>query len=500
MEIRLPGGLWIYDESKPLGQPGGFGAVFAGHSDKHGPIAVKKLHLGAGDAAHREMEVAADLAGKDFEHVMSVFDAGEDAEGGGYFVVMLRAEKSLQDELDSGKTFEGVEAVQVLLGIATGLGEVPHIVHRDLKPGNVLLHEGSWKIADFGIARFVEESTSLRTLKDCLSAPYAAPEQWRFERASSATDIYALGCIGYALLTGRPPFNGPDYRKQHLEERPPALAEQEPTLQSLLTMMLRKVPEARPQRARVVHLLQRTDKLKDSSNSVALGELAKAGARVAKQEAERERQASVAAAELEARERLAKEGITILKEIEERLVERVLAVAPPADTWEATSSRFLDNREVGLGQGTLTLGFSDEVLGAALFEPANWDVVTCGVIMVTQSQPEYQWSSSLWFGKLAEDGDYRWHEVSYFNLGTNIFESLGTNFEPYALSGLDERRHAVLAASPAVHTHQIAWGPVAIDGEDADAFIKRWSFLLAKGSQGQLEHPSHLPLRPDFFG
>lgn len=49
------------------------------------------------------------------------------------------------------------------------LSELPDIVHRDLKPQNVLFHSGRWKVADFGIARFVEETTSVRTLKDCLS-------------------------------------------------------------------------------------------------------------------------------------------------------------------------------------------------------------------------------------------------------------------------------------------------------------------------------------------
>ena len=120
MEIRLLEGLWVYDEGEPLGKPGGFGAVFVGYSEKHGPIAVKKLHLDVGEAAHREMEVAGDLAGTDFQHVMSVLDAGEDAEGDGYFVVMPKADKSLQDELDSGKTFDDVEVAQVLLAIATG--------------------------------------------------------------------------------------------------------------------------------------------------------------------------------------------------------------------------------------------------------------------------------------------------------------------------------------------------------------------------------------------
>ena len=63
----------------------------------------------------------------------------------------------------------------VLLEMVQGLSEVGEIVHRNLKPDNILYHEGLWKIADFGIARFVEEATASNTLKDCLSPFYAAP-------------------------------------------------------------------------------------------------------------------------------------------------------------------------------------------------------------------------------------------------------------------------------------------------------------------------------------
>jgi serine/threonine-protein kinase len=58
-----------------------------------------------------------------------------------------------------------VQTAHVLLQIASGLSEVEDIVHRDLKPANILRHEGVWKIADFGIAKFVEETTSVETLK-----------------------------------------------------------------------------------------------------------------------------------------------------------------------------------------------------------------------------------------------------------------------------------------------------------------------------------------------
>lgn len=85
----------------------------------------------------------------------------------------------------------------------------------------MLLHDGKWKIADFGIARFVEDATSAHTVREFLSPQYAAPEQWIGERATQATDVYALCCVAYTLLTGEPPFPGPDYQRQHTSESPP---------------------------------------------------------------------------------------------------------------------------------------------------------------------------------------------------------------------------------------------------------------------------------------
>src|SRR5437660_81698 len=98
-KIRLPNGLWSYDPKKPLGAPGGFGAVFRGQDSKGNPVAVKRLHIDAAQAAHRELTIARDLAGRQLHHVIPVLDAGQDSESEAYFVVMPVAEQSLQDRL-----------------------------------------------------------------------------------------------------------------------------------------------------------------------------------------------------------------------------------------------------------------------------------------------------------------------------------------------------------------------------------------------------------------
>ena len=215
-EIKLSKGVWEYDETKPLGRPGGFGQVFRGCSKDFPEVAIKRLHLAASSVAHRELEIAESLIGRLSDHVIRFLDVGEDADSGSYFIVMAKAEYSLEDEIDRAVKFDAPAAAAILLQAAVGLQEAGDVVHRDLKPGNLLFHDGKWKVADFGIARFVEEVTASNTLKRYLSEDCAAPEQWRFERATSATDIYALGCIGYWLLNGTPPFvTNPQAEHQH---------------------------------------------------------------------------------------------------------------------------------------------------------------------------------------------------------------------------------------------------------------------------------------------
>lgn len=113
--VKLPNGTWSYDPESPLGPSGGFGAVFAGSDSEGHPVAVKRLHVEAEQAAHRELAIAEALAGKVLTHVMPILDAGQDAESSAYYVVMPVATRSLQDRLrDEGPVAES-EAAEIML-------------------------------------------------------------------------------------------------------------------------------------------------------------------------------------------------------------------------------------------------------------------------------------------------------------------------------------------------------------------------------------------------
>ncbi|MGW1639073.1 WD40 repeat domain-containing serine/threonine protein kinase [Streptomyces lavendulae] len=131
------------------------------------------------------------------------------------------------------------------------------VVHRDLKPANLfLLTDGRLKICDFGIARTADSTGGLTVTGRVFGTPsYMAPEQWRGEHVEASCDLYALGCVLFALLTGGPPFPGAEQAvwvlmRRHLEETPPALGDVRAgvpaALAELVASLLAKDPADRP--------------------------------------------------------------------------------------------------------------------------------------------------------------------------------------------------------------------------------------------------------------
>lgn len=481
--IRLERGVWQYDPSQLLGPPGGFGAVFAGTTEDHSPVAVKKLKMDANEAAHREMKIAEELIDGRYSNIIPVFDCGLDADSDSYFVVMAKADYSLQEHIVKNGPLTEEEAVKTILSIASGLVEGSAFIHRDLKPGNILWHDNDWKIADYGIAKFYEYSTSLRTLKNYLTPQYAAPEQWNYETATHATDIYALGCISHTLLTGNPPFLGgnDEIKKDHLQKDPPVVGlHVSSKLQACISMMLRKHPGTRIKLDRLIKLLNSILENNKQDSGPNLVNLEKTGQQIAEQLASQEAQSLALEAEKRDRTQLAEGAHAILRKIVTELFEYIETAAPTArmDTYHS----------IQLGQARLAFGLMDHivVLPKDKFTNSHWNVITSARISVKQENPFYNPGFNLWYMDQTGDDNYRWYEVGYM-----MMRSASPGTEPFYINQLAD---ADYAAARIAHTCQIAWGPICIDDEDAKHFISRWIDIFDRAASGTLQPPTRLPL------
>ncbi len=471
--IKLHKDAWEYDPSVPLGPPGGFGTVYLGKKATGEEVAVKKLHISAGAAGNRELVISEDLSTKALKYVIPFFDYGIDADTNDYFIVMAKATKSLQDEIKTGAMSEQ-KSIGILTEIARGLKEVGAIIHRDLKPGNVLLHDNIWKLADFGIARFVEKTTSLNTLKDCLSPQYAAPEQWRLERASKATDIYAFGCISFALVTGQPPFPSGDFRQRHLTEEP-ARPPVSPKMQQLISLSLRKNPHARPTIDSVLKQLEGI-----AATETVHGAIAAAGAVVASNEARKDAELSLRQTEENARRELATDAMKSLDFIFDQMFESIQRDAPVAIRES--------NNAIKLGSGILSVRHSFRYLPKDAFSVSKKNVI-CGAIIFVRQDATYKGrSANLWFMEVSP-GVFRWIEISYFSLAA----SSSQEYYPYGVRNELEIQDADYAQSHVSHSVQVATSARPIDAEDSDDFIHRWLCRLAAASTNSLQQPNTLP-------
>lgn len=490
--VSLTKADWEYDPESPLGSPGGFGTVYRGLSSNGEPVALKRLHVSAKDSAHRELVVADALMGRDLKHIIPYLDLRRDTSSDAYFIVMPIADRSLSDHIAAQGLLTGEEAISVVLSIASALAEVPDLVHRDLKPSNVLLHQGTWKVADFGIARFVEESTSLHTLKGFLSPPYAAPEQWNYERASQSTDIYALGVITYQLLSSQLPFPGPtaeDFREQHLHSTPPPLSSVDPRLSSLVTAMLRKPPQARPPLPRILTILEtmQTAIASPGQSSPGLSALSAAGSIDMQKKMAADAAAARAQSEETKRQALAEVATQALLAIVQHFESLVQEAAP--------SAKFSRPRgillQVDLGTATLEMAFlpTPTPIPKDAFRRSGWDVVAGASVAVAQAAPSrFIWSASLWFTDLGLPRGHRWWEVCY--MGHPLSRSAPA-YQPFAAQRVED---ADAAVAPGMARIQLAAKPRPIDGEHIQDFCDRWAARLAEAFNGNLRYPSRLPL------
>ena len=253
------GTTWQYDSAAELGR-GGFGVVRPGEGPGGRQVAVKVLDHSNPRAEPlerlmREAQIADRIREDARTHLLPVIDHAVD--GALLLLVIDRAEGSLSELVTSLSPEE--ERLQALRDIAAGLVELHGIpiLHRDLKPQNVLLHEGTWKLADFGIARDLDETTATLTWRGAGTLPYMAPELFDPPYAATVeSDLYAFGCIAYQLWAGSVPFSSDDPHelvRMHKTFEVPALPDSvNVSLRRLIVRLLDKDPASRPLDARAV--------------------------------------------------------------------------------------------------------------------------------------------------------------------------------------------------------------------------------------------------------
>ncbi|HEX6554809.1 MAG TPA: protein kinase [Ktedonobacteraceae bacterium] len=233
---------------KLIGQ-GGMGAVYLARQIRPSRyVAVKVLlpNVTANSSLYREFlarfrREADVIARLEQINIMPIYEYGEQ-DGIAYLVMPYLPGGSLRDLLARSSALSSSEATTFIDQAAAALdyAHAHGVIHRDLKPGNFLLHtDGRLVLADFGIARMIQDSDStfraaLTGTGMLLGTPeYMAPEMLNGEPVDHRADIYALGIVLFQMLSGQVPFKGNTpfaVATQHLQQPPPSLHQVNPAI------------------------------------------------------------------------------------------------------------------------------------------------------------------------------------------------------------------------------------------------------------------------------
>lgn len=210
---RVLGGRYRVDDR--LGK-GGMAVVYRAEDALLGrKVALKILHRYYSEATYfqkRFKQEARAMASMDHENIVKIYDICQDEDVplivaeyvGGEDLKKLLSEKA-ENRLDEPSAKRVVAQILEALCYAHRRG----IIHRDVKPSNILMTpEGVVKVADFGIARIVEEEDAEEPGEIVGSARYMSPEQLQGGEATPRSDVYSVGILLYHCLTGKPPFSG----------------------------------------------------------------------------------------------------------------------------------------------------------------------------------------------------------------------------------------------------------------------------------------------------
>lgn len=236
----------------------GASIVYEGEASDGQLLAIKRVQLRSdgttrwyADArlAEREIQVFRGMPAGYADHLMPVLDhaLGTDE----LILVMPRAKESLADRISAGDLLDEHQARALLLRLADALQLlVDHgVIHRDIKPQNLFWWQDRWVLGDLGIAH-LDGRTGTYTWTGTGTHEYWAPELFTFAQATVQSDFYAVGCTIVEALTGRRLFGGDDLARRHREDLPELPPLNDPVLERVLLLLLKKDPHARPTDAR----------------------------------------------------------------------------------------------------------------------------------------------------------------------------------------------------------------------------------------------------------
>ena len=188
---------------------GGFGVVYrARDTTLDRVVALKVLHTQLAldlKFVERFKREARTLAKLEHPHIITIYEVGE-TDGQLYIATELAGGPSVAKRIQEQGPFLLEEAMKILEQVTSAL-DYAHkqgLVHRDIKPSNILLDPNKGALlCDFGISKMIESSEYSLTAGGLMGTPaYIAPEMWEGERPTHASDVYALGCVFYEMVTG----------------------------------------------------------------------------------------------------------------------------------------------------------------------------------------------------------------------------------------------------------------------------------------------------------
>ncbi len=255
--------IWPFELLERIGE-GGMGVVYrARYVINDREVAVKMLPDDVTSPTvlarfEREMEVL-----KRLRHPNIVRSFGGVCEDKHRFYAMELVEGgSLENRLRERGRFQWEQVVDYGIQMCAALEYLHNhgVVHRDVKPANFLIaDDGQLKLSDFGLASVVAARRITTAGKTAGTLLYMAPEQVRGEDVTPQTDLYALGCVLFELLTGKPPFVGETAAAtlhKHCKEPTPRVSmfalDCPPALEKLITDLMEKEPSRRPADAAMV--------------------------------------------------------------------------------------------------------------------------------------------------------------------------------------------------------------------------------------------------------